>query len=163
MRIYKGIGCSIELVSRISFFFLLALLVTSSSLHAAGRVWRDINNGLYGGTINELAIDPSASQIVYAGGESGIFKSTNGGSNWSPINNGWGSTYCYALAIDPSSPLTVYAGTMIGIVYKSTDGGGSWSSINLGFGYLNIRSLAIDPSDTQTIYAGTDGGVFKST
>jgi len=41
--------------------------------------WVPINNGLYGGFIRFLAVDPKNSQIIYAGTyNEGVFKSTDG-------------------------------------------------------------------------------------
>ena len=50
-------------------------MLASPSLQAAGKFWRSMNNGLYGGAINALAIDSSSPQTVYAGTYgSGVFK-----------------------------------------------------------------------------------------
>jgi hypothetical protein len=43
--------------------------------------WIKVNNGLYGGNVRSLAIDPTNSKVIYAGTYSGVFKSTNGGTN----------------------------------------------------------------------------------
>ena len=74
--------------------------------------------------MNALAIDPSAPATLYAGTDSGVFKSTNAGGNWTAINTGLTNTCVLALVIDPSAPATLYAGTLGG-VFKSTDGGGA--------------------------------------
>ena len=36
--------------------------------------WVEINNGMYGGYISSLAIDPTNPQTIYAGTEGGVFK-----------------------------------------------------------------------------------------
>ena len=122
-----------------------------------------MNIGLTG-SVYSLAIDPTNTQVIYAGTNGGVFKSTNGGSTWSEINNGLTNTDVRSLAIDPTSTQVIYAGTYGGVVFKSTNGGESWESKSLGLANTSVLSLAIDPTSTQTIYAGTwDGGVFKST
>ena len=128
-----------------------------------GSSWNAVNNGLPGLlkdiTVNSLAIDPTNTQIIYAGTNDGVFKSINGGAAWSQT----GLTYdsVFSLAIDLKNTQIIYAGTDDG-VFKSTDGGANWTEINNGLTNTNVNSLAIDPTNTQVIYAGTCGGVFKS-
>ena len=78
--------------------------------------WVPINNGLYGGKVESLAIDPANTQIIYAGTGNGVFKSTDGGANWSQINNGLPEyTDVRSLAIDPANTQLIYAGTEGGV------------------------------------------------
>ena len=123
------------------------------------------SNGLEGGTVYALAIDPATPSTLYAGtGGGGVFKSTNGGAAWSAVNTGLTSTVVNALAIDPVTPSTLYAGTRDGGVFKSTNAGANWSAVNTGVTNGYIHALAIDPATPATLYAGTQGGgVFKST
>ncbi len=75
-----------------------------------------------------LAIDPATPSTLYAGTDSGIFKSTNSGASWywsGAASNGLTNSWVYALAIDPQHPTALYAGTSGG-VFKSADGGVSW-------------------------------------
>ena len=119
-----------DLALRLGALFCLSIMLTSPSLHAAGRIWRSINDGFYGGSIRALAIDPSVPQMVYAGTGGGVFKSTDGGGHWSRASIGLISPYINALVIDVSSPQTVYAGSGGRGMFKSTDGGGHWSAVD---------------------------------
>jgi photosystem II stability/assembly factor-like uncharacterized protein len=74
--------------------------------------------GLTSAYVRSFAIDPTATQVLYAGANTGAFKSTDGGDNWTPINTGLTSIDVNALAIDPTAPQTLYAG--------SIDNGGVW-------------------------------------
>lgn len=103
-----------------------------------------------------IAVDPSNSDIVYAGGNPGLFKTTNAGTNWIDISSGL-TGYVYAIAINPDITSTIFAGTPNG-VFKSTNSGVEWTNI----GCTGVNALLIDPNGTDTIYAGTDNGVFKS-
>ena len=173
----------------------------------SGASWSSVNFTAASTDIEILATDPVNSGTVYAvakndtirtappphgqtwiaGGNSGIFKTTNGGQTWIAVDSGLptytstftppGSIVVQSFAIDPSNPATLYSGVVgdstMG-VFKSTNGGASWTAANTG---LTPQALAIDPSNTSTIYAGTssntatispgatsvDGGVFKST
>ncbi|MEI6309625.1 MAG: hypothetical protein WCP58_08295 [bacterium] len=129
-----------------------------------GGNWSEINNGLTGTLVSDIAIDPSNSQILYAATDAGAFKSTNGGGNWSEINNGITSFPIQSIAIDPSNARILYAGSKYGGVFRSIDGGNNWETMNQGLaGYaLLIGKLAIDPSSPRILYAGTDGGVLKA-
>ena len=104
-----------------------------------------------------IAVDPSNSDIVYAGGNPGLFKTTNAGTDWIDICSGL-TGYVYAIAINPNNTSCVFAGTPNG-VFKSTNSGVEWTNI----GCTGVNALLIDPNGTDTIYAGTDNGVFKST
>jgi photosystem II stability/assembly factor-like uncharacterized protein len=101
--------------------------------------------------------------VVYARGDSGICKSTNGGSSWTAVNTGLTSTIVYSLALDPTNSQVVYAGTHGGLC-KSTNGGSSWTAVNTGLtSTYNVSSLAIDPTNSRVVYSGTNGsGVFKT-
>jgi len=115
-----------------------------------------------------LAIDPVNPRIVYAGlsyrgiGESGVYKSTDGGATWAVT--GFPKIGASALAIDPSQPNTLYvsAGSFIGgAIYKSTNGGATW--VTTGYNFGDTVSMAVHPNQPNTIYAGTNFGVYKST
>ena len=114
-----------------------------------------------GDTILSLAIDPTTPSTIYAGGEDGIYKSTNSGEDWNTILSV--SLNVHTLAIDPVTPSTIYAGTDYGVL-KSTNSGVDWGNVN-GIIPLttSIYILAIDPQAPSTIYAGTESGIFKST
>jgi len=149
----------------VTLILITGYLPLGNSAESDSVEWVPVNNGLYGGTIRSLVIDPSNTQVVYAGTfGGGVFKSTDGGSSWTAKNNGLTNTYVYSLAIDSSNTNVLYAGTNGGGVFKSTDGGSSWSVKNGVLKNTYVHCFVIDPSNTQVIYAGTDGGgVFKST
>ncbi|MCC7409215.1 MAG: hypothetical protein IT442_14205, partial [Phycisphaeraceae bacterium] len=129
----------------------------------SGNTW--VSNG-YNGSAKALALDPSNSDIVYAGiyagtVPSGLYKSTNAGASFELFNTGLESTTVYSLVVDPSTPTTVYVGTSSG-VFKSTDAGVNWAPASAGF-TTNITCLTIDPLTPTTVYAGSAEGAFKST
>jgi len=122
-----------------------------------------------------LAISPNYSidSTVFAGTYSGVYKSTDGGTNWTQVNSGLANTNIKSLAISPdySTDSTIFAGTIqsgtSGGAYKSNNGGISWTQVNLP--NVSIESLAISPnySIDSTVFAGPNtgvySGVFKST
>ncbi len=102
----------------VGFCFSLSHLATPSE-----AAWTQ-TNGLYGGSVYSLAINPQTPLVVYAGTRGGgVFKTTDGGMNWRAVNTGLTNTDVLSLAINPQNPLVVYAGTRGGGVFKSMDGG----------------------------------------
>ena len=121
----------------ISIFVLAMLLLAPISINATASdeteetmealsndgtgTWSAINNGSTNNHVNVLAIDPSNPSIIYAAGEHGLFKSTDGGEHWSA---GGVTNEIFALVIDPSNPSIVYAGAKhAGGLYQTTDRG----------------------------------------
>jgi photosystem II stability/assembly factor-like uncharacterized protein len=155
---------------------LLAFLVLlPASLRAGVGVWTSHGPVKPDGSapfIDALAIDPRAPATVYAGagdgssnsggGDSGVFRSTDGGVTWTYTSHRLDNLLVSFLAIDPSSNL--YAGTTsfddpTGL-FQSTDGGITWRVI---LGTDDVIALAIDPSAPSTLYASAIfNGVLKS-
>lgn len=146
----------------------LGALAVAAVAFAGDGTWT--SRGPEGVVVLSLAFDPSAPGKLYAGTDSGVFKSKNGGVTWAAANTGLTRTFVTVLAIDPSAPATLYAGTPDG-VFKSTNGGGNWIAMNRGLTSLSVDALAIDPRTPSTLYAGTfvyfceevDSCLFKST
>jgi hypothetical protein len=134
----------------------------------AGAAWTPVGLGLgVAGFVYSLAIDTQAHDLVYAGTDTRLFRTTDGASTWSGASPGFGRVDIYALAIDPLTAGTVYAaasdtGPGFGVgVYKSTDRGGTWTAANAGLAGVDLRALAIDPVTPTTVYAGGNT-FFKS-
>jgi hypothetical protein len=132
----------------------------------SGGSWSRYNFGTATGYLYALAMDPTNSNTVYAGGYENsapaVYKTTNGGSTWNKLAASGLSGYVYALAIDPDNPDMVYAGTSSSL-YRSTDGGSSFSTI--GFPGGRTQTILIDWTsfDADIIYAGTySNGVYCS-
>ena len=66
---------------------IFLLIICNLSLLSAGFAqWEQANNGLYGGSINVLTVDPTTNYI-YAGTDyNGIFLSTDYGSSWTKVS-----------------------------------------------------------------------------
>jgi hypothetical protein len=160
---------------------------------AAGNVYKRWNeaaswillnvagSGLPSGGFRFTAVDSFNSQIVYAGGGSGLYVSVNGGTNWAKISttamdagntsafwggNGFG---VFDIAPDPQVSGTVYVtvyGTGKGLYRGVRNGttGTSWTFTQL---YVNdyMRKVAINPLNDNYVYATsssafTDGSYY---
>ena len=136
-------------------------------------------HGPGGGPAFVVAVAPSAPNVVYAGTERGVFRSTDAGATWTsaglagpPISSSaWPPSLpgVMPLAVDPSSPSTVYAArnarwqgggaTYARPVFKSTNGGRSWHT-------LSVRGLPVAavPTSPTTVYAaGAGSRLVRST
>ena len=120
----------------------------------ANAQWQQ-TNGPNGGYINCIAF---SGNHIFAGTYSGVFLSTDNGSNWTTVNNGLTNQYVLSLAV---SGTNIFAGTDGGGVFLSTDNGSNWSAVNNGLTSQDVWSLAVSGTN---IFAGTyNGGVFLST
>lgn len=121
------------------------------------------------GQIWALAVNPVNQQTMYAGSNTtGMWKSTNGGSNWSLINNGLTNLTVQTIAISASNPSILYCGTSQtggGGVFKTTNAGVSWSLVNSGIleTSISIQSIVVNPSSPDIAYIGVFDGLVNST
>lgn len=139
----------------------------------------------------DMAIHPTNGNIVYAaswerirrpnrrqygGITSGIYRTTDGGSNWTELTNGLPSVASQkgriSFDISQSNPNVLYAryansnGNIQG-VYKTVNGGDSWTAVNssqltdVGFHWW-FGGIFIDPTNEDVLY-NADLVVQKST
>lgn len=130
--------------------------------------------------LESLAEHPSDPLTLYAGGKSGVYKSTDGGRTWRWLREGFPPLQEYAysamvskVVIDPLAAETVYAAIGQpredrggqGAIYKSADGGATWRQI-VRPGQLEpelvINDLAVHPKEPRRMLIATPRGVFAS-
>lgn len=154
-----------------------------------GASWTDKSGDLNLLTFGAIAIDPSDTEVIYAGtGETrwlfntvtfegdGLYKSTNGGNSWTKITNGFGSQTQFSdIKVSPSNSNIILASIGTGNwnnqspanqgVWRSSDAGVTWTRvINL----TGAFDVAFHPSDGNLAYSvigNTDasGGFLIST
>jgi photosystem II stability/assembly factor-like uncharacterized protein len=137
----------------------------------AGITWHPISDSLGNGSIGDIAVAPSDSNIIWVGtGEknssrstlwgNGVHKSTNGGRKWQHM--GLADTRSIAkIVISPSDPNTVYVAALGHLwgpnaergVFKTTNGGTSWSKVLFVDDTTGAVDLAMDPSNPEVLYA----------
>lgn len=156
-----------------------------------GKSWRNV--GLKTSEhIGRIAIDPRDSNVVFvaaqgplwsAGGERGLYKTTDGGKTWKAVISISENTGVTDVVIDPADPDTMYAATWQrrrhfytlinggpeSAIHKSTDGGNTWTKLRSGLppGDLGRIGLSISPANTNVVYAtveasGNLSGIFRS-
>ena len=127
--------------------------------------------GFQGPFVTPLVIDPhspKANRILFAGGVTKVYRSTNGGMSWnasSPNMNG----EVRSLSVSLRSSAVMFAGTQVGGVWRSTNGGATaanWKKITPGSGApmpgRRLTSVLADPFYTYGVYV-TFGGLNSST
>ena len=138
------------------------------------------------GSISKVIIDPSDSNIMYAGAmgslyaqtvDRGVYKSTDGGETWSNILFVSDKTGVIDMAINPANPSIIYAATwertrtpitrvyggQTSNIYKSIDGGLTWSIVNnvlpstTNKGRISIDISNSNPNTLIATYTNTLG------
>jgi len=151
-------------------------LSTDGGKTFAKTLYKDENTGG-----NDIQIDPSNPQIVYAslwearegpwenaewnGTNGGIFKSTDGGKTWKQLSKGLPNEIVQAnLAIAPSMPRILFAAVAAAKtvkLYRSDDAGENWSLATedtrpagrIGGGDLPV--VRFDPKGPKVIYSAS--------
>jgi photosystem II stability/assembly factor-like uncharacterized protein len=129
--------------------------------------------------LGRIVLDPRNSNVVYvaaqgplwsAGGDRGVYKTTDGGATWKAVLTVSPDTGGNDLQIDPNNPDVIYASTwqrrrgvgqMIGggpesAIYKSINGGATWTKLTKGLptGDMGRIALGADPKAKPTrVYA----------
>ena len=119
-----------------------------------GSSWSNLNStGLGGDQFTDMVIDPGNHQILYAGTNTGVYKSTNGAQSFQKVSN---FTSVMDLLINPQDNTEIYAATNNAGVFVSNNSGSSWSNMSWGLGSAKVYMLAID-TENDFLYAGTEG------
>jgi len=158
----------------------------------AGKTWK--RAGLETSEhLGKIVIDPRNSNVVYAaaqgplfsaGGERGLYKTTDGGSTWTAVLTISENTGVTDVVLDPKNPDVIYAasyqrrrhvGQAIGGgreagIHKSTNGGRTWTKLTSGLPRCDVGriALAVDgrrsPTEVYALVEGQGGqGFYKST
>ena len=155
-----------------------AVVDPQGSLVAAcdGRLVRTSNGGRTWGSLSQLPLETQSVRaiafsvtdpnVIFLGGEGGLYASLDGGKTWEERNKGLGAGWL-ELTVHPSSPSAVFV--QEGNCFqgrrdeyplrRSTDGGGSWDLLPVGGCGVEIGA------DGQTLYRAfpAEGAVYRST
>ena len=125
-----------------------------------GSSWQSAGAGI-SGSVEAIAVDPTAAAIVLAGGSHGVYRSSDHGATFTPTT-GLDGVPVRSLAIDAAAPLSVLAGTDFAGLYLSFDGGLSWTK-NTGtdLDSEQIRSVFFDAADDSTVFIGGVKTIYK--
>jgi len=145
----------------------------STVLYAAlsnGDVYKSTDGGLLwtltvdvGSVARTIAINLNNTAVVYAGGDAGLWKTTNAGSTWSQVRTDNVIKAIMHPSYQNSTNYVWIVGTSRGTntVLKTTDGGSSWTDVTGIIAGKTIRNLGRDLVTRAYIYAATSDGVFR--
>ncbi|MCD6506068.1 hypothetical protein J7M22_05515 [Candidatus Poribacteria bacterium] len=148
-------------------YAISAANVASSPAHTfksvnSGEDWRKISDDL----IYQVAVDPYHTDILYACGREGVYKSVDGGERWRlmrkglVIPRGW---FVRRILIDPINPDVIYAG-IAGVnascIYMSEDGGESWFRLGVEL-EGSVNGMAISPCEPSHMVVGSSNGAWR--
>jgi photosystem II stability/assembly factor-like uncharacterized protein len=133
---------------KLKLTLILPFLFFASALHAQ-NFWTNV------GQFSGISSFVCKSNYVLAGNLSGIYRTTNNGTNWIQLSF---SGSVLSLTLDNQG--RIFAGTQSGGIYLSTNDGASWAVTGLDTG--SISTLAVNSSNH--IFAGSPGvGMYRST
>ncbi len=97
-----------------------------------GRFWSSANFGLLDLSVLSLAISPNFAdnETIFAGTESGAFRSTNGGRAWRETC--FPMEYAPVLSLAYAQGETLFAGTESHGIHASHDSGQTWARLDAG-------------------------------
>jgi len=112
-----------------------------------------------------IAVDPSDSNVVYAGVQlpfngnitqprSRVFRSTNGGASWERLPGDTDAAKADHLTVGAGG--TLYAGAGVGPLYRRSDT--AWTIVHGG----NVFDVAADPKAAGTLFLSTSSNVLRS-
>lgn len=134
-----------------------------------GVHWQPWNFGLFDLNVLSLAISPHwrDDETVYAGTETGLYRSSNGGRAWRFTNYPSESAPVLSLAIaadHDSGAITLFAGSESQGLLASCDEGASWRLLAAGSlsGAVNQLLLGSDDGGDSTLYVMGDDGLMRS-
>ena len=140
------------------------------------EVWERTDESWWGRRVYALAIGPD--NALFAGTDSGLLRSFNGGESWEQVLEPMVRT----LLIDPRHPDRLYAGTQPAAAWRSDDGGDTWQELHsLGtpeeraewhlpgdtplatVPVARVNTFSTDPASPDTLYVGVEiGGIWRS-
>jgi photosystem II stability/assembly factor-like uncharacterized protein len=137
-----------------------------------GKTWTNVLKISEHTGVTDVVMDPTDPTTMYAaafqrqrkaysfvggGPESGIYKSTDGGTTWTKLTEGLpkGDIGRIGLDVSRSQPRTVYATleTKTPEIYRSDDYGASWRKTGTYFEYpWYMSQIRVDPKNPERVY-----------
>src|SRR5262249_55511045 len=118
----------------------------------SGATWSNVQ-GLSGAKINQITIDPTNPDRMYAADWTGLYRSSDGGRSWSPLGDGDQLYDAYLVQIDAADPATLYVHANDSIL-RSADYGTTWTVVTPDTRKLGIvvNDMVADPKQGGRLY-----------
>lgn len=130
----------------------------------SGDDWQKIESSTLPINVDSIAVDPTNTNIIYAGTWWRAFKTTDGGKSWRVIVKGMiDDSDVFAVTIDHRNPDHLVSSACSGI-YESYNKGETWKKIQgIPSDSRRTRDIVQHPTKPGVIYAATTGGFWMST
>ena len=135
------------------------------SVLAAGS-WTQLATLPAAGTINEFAVAPSNSLVIYVLKNAGIYKTIDGGTTWAtvtgtvPVGSG-APTFVVIDPTDPNNAWVTLSGYSAGNkIFVTTNGGTTWTNFTANLPNIPANCAVYQPTTSDRIYIGMDVGVY---
>jgi photosystem II stability/assembly factor-like uncharacterized protein len=130
-----------------------------------GDQWTEVLDVPSMGIVEICEADPD---IVYAGGFTNFYRSTDGGLTWEEpgqIKGMWGPEGTPAgspidAQCDPRDPNRIIVNNYVGGAFISEDGGSTWVNSSDGYTGAMMTHIDIVPDNPATLYATARSGLF---
>ena len=134
--------------------------------------WTQLTNGLPDGTdVQAITIHPENPDVIYAGTNTGPYRSTDRGDHWERLGFPDNVLGVWAITVHPTNPRILYAGTSPIAVFRSDDGGDTWrrmrdpgipDRVKMPFA-CRVMRLAVDPNHPDDLYSTVEvNGAMRS-
>ena len=129
----------------------------------SGDDWDKISSDTMPINIDSLAVDPTATDTIYAGTWWRAYKTTDAGKSWRLIKDGMiDDSDVFAITVDRTNPEHVVASACSGI-YESYNKGEKWAKIQgIPSQSRRTRDILQHPSRPKTLYAATTEGFWMT-
>ena len=138
--------------------------------------WERVENGLPDApAIRALAVHPQQPEVIYAGTQSGPYRSNDRGEHWEKVNVPDHGLPVWSVLFHPHDPDTILVGYENCEIYRSDDAGEHWTRLPVNVRFPEIttapganpakRVLKMDasPGEPDLIYAAIEvGGTLRS-
>jgi len=148
---------------------------------APSNTWVSEGPSNIGGRMRAVAVHPTETNTLYAGGASGgVWKSTDLGVTWMPLSDNQPRLAVGALAIDKNDPNIVFAGTgepILGTfgrghgspfydgvgILRTDNAGADWELLPWPSATSAVHRIALHPESSDTLLVATIDRLAKST
>jgi photosystem II stability/assembly factor-like uncharacterized protein len=110
--------------------------------------------GPYGDYNTTLGVDPANPNVIYAGGQTAIIRSNDGGSTWQQIDRGRGSPHAdhHGIGFDVNGK---FLDSNDGGIWRLDDPTNlRWTDLNGDLFTIQLTGIALDPTNPDIAYAG---------
>ena len=113
--------------------------------------------------VRAFAVHPQDHRTVYAGTDTGVYRSQDGGDSWEKLESPMNDVPIWVLAVDPVEPDIVFAGTRPSALFRTRDAGRTWDKLDVDLVdecpnvvVPRVTAMLVDPEDHDSVWAGIE-------